>query len=1342
VNRPPLLLIPNRSLVFAIWLAVMLGFPLIGYAATITVNTTDGGIVNINGDCSLAEATVAANFNVAVDDCTSGSAVAEDLIVFEPLFSNGIGAVISLSLPLALGPEDARLFVPSNRFLIIEGAPEEQIFIWTYGGAGTLTIQGVTFRFGSALQSSGTGNGGQIEVRNDSGGGRGELVIQRSTFDRGSGERIGGSIGGELSTFGLDVFIEDSNFVGNSALPPATGDPGGSGGAIGLDFDNGAIASLSITNAVFSNNSAVSSGAISFSGSGGSLIELSVEDSEFSSNTATDDAGFGGAISTSVGSAGSFDVLIRQSTFDGNEAGDAGGAVFLFSGESDSSETPRLNSAVLDNNLFRSNRSGFHPDAFFGLGAMTFVQVFRSQPDDQTEITLTRNSFIENDSKGSGGADISQASKLEAENNLFYRNQSDVLVGGLRYFHPDSLAHTVILIGNSFYENLGAVNPNGAQSAHDLVVSDPSARGSQLDFTMRGNLVAGLAPSGGLNNCSIPTPASSGWNATRSVNTGACAPGTGSVIASDLSLSIGPASDPIHTISLLPDLASVLVDAWPAFICDGIDGTPLSEDLLSIRRNQISGLPLDGDGNGVGECDIGAFERESAISRDLAVTLAGNGSGSVTSSPAGIECPAGNCSAGFADGSSVTLTASADANSTFDGWSGDCTGTGLCQTTMDQARSVTATFTQIVHPLSVQVSGDGQVTSSPAGITCPGDCGEDFAEGTIVTLNQTADPGFAFDGWSGDCTGTGLCQVTMDQARSVTATFTQIVHPLTIQISGSGSVTSSPAGITCPGDCSEDYAEGTAVTLTATPDAGFTFDGWTGDCAGSGSCQVTMDQARSVTATFTQIVHPLTIQISGSGNVTSSPGGIACPGDCSEDYAEGTAVTLAATPDTGFKFDGWTGDCTGTGSCQVRMDQARSVTATFTQIVHPLTVQVSGSGSVTSSPAGINCPGDCSEDYAEGTAVTLSATPDPGFSFDGWSGDCTGTGSCQVTMDQARSVTATFTQIVHPLSVQVSGDGQVTSSPAGITCPGDCGEDFAEGTVVTLNQTADPGFTFDGWSGDCTGTGLCQVTMDQARSVTATFTQIVHPLSVQVSGDGQVTSSPAGITCPGDCGEDFAEGTVVTLNQTADPGFTFDGWSGDCTGTGLCQVTMDQARSVTATFTQIVHPLSVQVSGDGQVTSSPAGITCPGDCGEDFAEGTVVTLNQTADPGFTFDGWSGDCTGTGACQVTMDQGRSVQATFEPATVLYSVDVEIEGNGIGMVESIPAGIDCPADCSEAFEDGQAVTLSAIAGASSEFLGWRADCGFAGTGVCQITVDQPYRAIAIFGDSDLLFLDGFE
>jgi len=98
----------------------------------------------------------------------------------------------------------------------------------------------------------------------------------------------------------------------------------------------------------------------------------------------------------------------------------------------------------------------------------------------------------------------------------------------------------------------------------------------------------------------------------------------------------------------------------------------------------------------------------TALAATLTVTKAGSGSGTVSSSPAGIDCGA-TCSAAFASGTSVTLTATAATGSTFAGWSGACSGTGSCVVTMDQARAVTATFT--LQPPAVSCD----LTLMPAG---------------------------------------------------------------------------------------------------------------------------------------------------------------------------------------------------------------------------------------------------------------------------------------------------------------------------------------------------------------------------------------------------------------------------------------------------------------------------------------------------------------------------------------------------------------------------------------------------------------------------------------------------
>ena len=317
-----------------------------------------------------------------------------------------------------------------------------------------------------------------------------------------------------------------------------------------------------------------------------------------------------------------------------------------------------------------------------------------------------------------------------------------------------------------------------------------------------------------------------------------------------------------------------------------------------------------------------------------------------------------------------------------------------------------------------------------------------------------------------------------------------------------------------------------------------------------------------------------------------------------------------------------------------------------------LTIAKNGAGRVISNPAAINCGTACSAPFMPNTVVTLAAQADPDFTFTGWIGACTGAGACQVTMDAAKIVTATFTPNYYALTVGkvADGSGRVTSTPAGIDCGGVCKAPFVPGTVVTLSAVADAGSTFGGWSGGCSGTGTCQVTMNAAKTVTAMFEQLPVPLNITKAGSGigMVTSSPPGIACGGDCEEAYPAGSVVTL--TAAPGqySVFDGWSGGCSGTGACQVTMNAATTVTATFTLQTFPLTVAKNGNGTgaVTSSPLGIDCGTVCSAAFPAGQAVTLAATADAGMTFSGWSGACSGMGACQVTMDAAKQVAATFE------------------------------------------------------------------------------------------------
>lgn len=287
----------------------------------------------------------------------------------------------------------------------------------------------------------------------------------------------------------------------------------------------------------------------------------------------------------------------------------------------------------------------------------------------------------------------------------------------------------------------------------------------------------------------------------------------------------------------------------------------------------------------------------------------------------------------------------------------------------------------------------------------------------------------------------------------------------------------------------------------------------------------------------------------------------------------------------------------------------------------------SGSGTVVSTPAGINCGSSCSASFASGTSVTLNPTAGANSVFAGWSGDCTGTASCIVDMSAARNVTATFnpaasTQYNLAVVMAGTGTGTVTSAPTGITCGSVCNANFAANATVALTATASSG-TFTGWSGGgCTGTGACTVTMDAAKTVTANFqsaapTTYTLTVAKSGSGSGTVSSSPSGINCGTTCSASFNTGTSVTLTAAASTNNVFAGWSGACTGSGTtCTLTMSQAQNVTALFTP--SSCSTPISGTAHDKQGQVAVTSPsgaGSCSMNSSSSNGYSCSLTTAPG-------------------------------------------------------------------------------------------------------------------------------
>jgi uncharacterized repeat protein (TIGR02543 family) len=235
--------------------------------------------------------------------------------------------------------------------------------------------------------------------------------------------------------------------------------------------------------------------------------------------------------------------------------------------------------------------------------------------------------------------------------------------------------------------------------------------------------------------------------------------------------------------------------------------------------------------------------------------------------------------------------------------------------------------------------------------------------------------------------------------------------------------------IQCPPSCSAQYPEGSEVTLTAKPNYNYTFVSWSGcDYVYQSKCIVKMTSDKTVTANFAKIqkytlwVYKNTIE---GGTVTSQPYGIICDTLCrltSYDFAQGTVVTLFATPAPGYVFRGWSGDCSGNNpTCTLTIDREKKVYALFDRASYSLTVTKTPTtgGTITSSPSGINCGSTCSYNFTSGTKVTLTATPAPGYgviSLSSWSGcDSVPTmNQCVVTMNSNRTVNVIFTPVITP----------------------------------------------------------------------------------------------------------------------------------------------------------------------------------------------------------------------------------------------------------------------------------------------------------------------------------------
>jgi len=329
---------------------------------------------------------------------------------------------------------------------------------------------------------------------------------------------------------------------------------------------------------------------------------------------------------------------------------------------------------------------------------------------------------------------------------------------------------------------------------------------------------------------------------------------------------------------------------------------------------------------------------------------------------------------------------------------------------------------------------------------------------------------------------TAPATVTAGQAFTLTVTAVNDQGNLVAGYTGTVHFSSSDTapGVVLPADSTLTNGQGTFSMLLATAGPQTVT---VADAPNSLSTTVTVIVASAPTITgFTPASGPVGTSVTISGTNFTGATAVAFNG-VSASFTVTSATTIQATVPTGAT----------TGPLSVTTPGGTGTSANVFTVIVTLTVTKVGTGSgiVTSSPAGINCGATCSGSYSSGTVVTLIATPAFDSMFAAWSGcDAVSGTTCTVTMGGARAVTASFTLKRFVLSVNETGlfGGTVTSSDGGINCGATCSAAYNSGAVVTL--TATPAFLsiFTGWSGcDAASGTTCSVTMSTARTVTANF---------------------------------------------------------------------------------------------------------------------------------------------------------------------------------------------------------------------------------------------------------------
>lgn len=700
-------------------------------------------------------------------------------------------------------------------------------------------------------------------------------------------------------------------------------------------------------------------------------------------------------------------------------------------------------------------------------------------------------------------------------------------------------------------------------------------------------------------------------------------------------------------------------------------------------------------------------------------------------------CAGGGCVIDV--GGDATLTAPSIPGYRFLGWDGDpgCASTAAAVTLTAVMQSHTcyarfATRFLVRGSASPTEGGIVRATSASAGATCSAEsCTLDG--GGEVSLEAVPAAGQRFSGWSGGgaCTGAEATVRVPSVSGNVTcqANFIgRISAAATVAPTNGGSVMaqSDSAAATCVGaGCSIDL--GSRVLFTATAAAGFRFTGWT-QCADSTAPVLALEGLRRDTAcqaNFTPLRYSVsgtpTPAVGGSVAATATAGNPACTGGtCTVDY--NSDVSLTATPAEGYSFAGWSG-CPGAGTAAtlavagVQADIACQ--ATFSRIFFTLDGNAGAGGTVaiSSSTAGAACAGTrCTVPF--GAQVVLTATPQTGFQFGGWSG-CSSSTASPLTLSNVMTsgaCAATFTRqrftVTGTPAPANGGSVAATSGSAGATCAGaSCSVDF--GGTVALVATPQRGFSFAGWAGcsSSTNASISVANVSANAGCQANFTRqrfaVLGTASPAGLGAVVASSTSAESVCANNrCDVNF--GSSVTLVAAPVVGARFVSFS-NCPVTGGASVaipSVEAAATCQANFERLTFVVQGVAGPGGTVAGAIGAAECPNaSCVVVF--GGSASFTATPNTGFNVAGFTG-CAPTANPRIASVSGVMTPVTCAVAFERINYTVAGTATGGGSITASSNGAACAnASCSVPF--GGSATFTAGPDSNAiRFTGFSGGC----------------------------------